>query len=300
MRLCNYRQAGGSLEAGFVLGDRVMPLASSVGPGPLGPTRLADALDGAGRTRFGVGRAVPLGLVELGPPLCPVPSFRDFYAFEAHVKTARARRGLEMVPEWYELPVFYFSNPAAMLGPDDPLVAPAHGEWLDFELEIGCFIGRAGRDIPVEEAEAHIAGYTVLNDWSLRDVQRREMKVGLGPAKGKDFATSIGPLLVTPDELEPRRAGKGYDLELVARVNGEEYSRGNWKDVHYSFAEMIARASQGVTLRPGDLLGSGTVGTGCILELGPEAVGGWLRPGDVVELEVDELGLLRTEILPPT
>jgi fumarylacetoacetate (FAA) hydrolase len=300
MRLCNFRAAAGEpLEAGMLLGSRVMPLATALGPGPLGPTRLHDAVDGSGQSRFGMGRAHPLGQVRMGPPLCPVPSFRDFYAFENHVKAARQRRGLEMVPEWYELPVFYFSNPAAMLGPDQPLVAPAHGEQLDFELELGCFIGREGRDIPVELAEEHIAGYTVLNDWSLRDLQRQEMKVGLGPAKGKDFATSIGPLLVTPDELEPHRAGKGYDLEMVARVNGKQVSRGNWKEIHFSFAQMIARASQGVTLRPGDLLGSGTVGTGCILELGPEATGGWLGPGDVVELEVQELGLLRTEIVAP-
>jgi fumarylacetoacetate (FAA) hydrolase len=236
-------------------------------------------------------------VVDLGDRQLPLRSFRDFYAFEQHVKTARGRRGLEMIPEWYELPVFYFSNPRSMIPDGAPLRAPPYGERLDYELEVACVIGSEGRDLSLEEAEAHVLGYAVLNDWSLRDVQRREMKVGLGPAKGKDFATSLGPLLVTPDELEERRQGKGYRLAMVARVNGRELSRGSWSSISYSFAEMIARASQGVTLYPGDVIGSGTVGTGCILELGAERAGGWLKPGDSVELEVERLGILRNQIV---
>ena len=234
-----------------------------------------------------------------GDRVLPVPSFRDFYAFEQHVRDARARRGLEMIPEWYDQPVFYFSNPSSIVGHEAPVEAPAHGEWLDFELEVAAVIGRSGRDIRVEDAEAYIAGYTVLNDWSLRDVQRHEMKVGLGPAKGKDFATSLGPRLVTPGELEDCRSGKGYDLAMTARINGREVSRGNWRDITFGFAEMIAHASQGVWLHPGDVIGSGTVGTGCILELGPESTGGWLKAGDTVELEIERLGVLRNPIVAP-
>jgi fumarylacetoacetate (FAA) hydrolase len=235
-------------------------------------------------------------VVHLAPVPDP-PAFRDFYAFEAHVRAARARRGLEMVPEWYEAPVFYFSNPGALLGHGEPLAAPRYTAELDFELEVACVIGIGGRDIPAAEAERYIAGYTILNDWSARDVQRREMRVGLGPAKGKDFATSAGPCLVTPDELADRRAGRAFDLEMTARINGRTVSRGNLGEIHYGFPEMIERASQGAALRPGDLIGTGTVGTGCILELGPDATGGWLGPGDVVELEVERLGVLRTPIV---
>ena len=245
-------------------------------------------------------RPVPLDEVLLRPPFKPINSFRDFYAFEDHVKAARGKRGLEMIPQWYDSPVFYFSNHQSIIAHDVPLVAPEHGEQLDFELEIGCVLGAGGRNIPVEQAGSHILGYTVLNDWSLRDLQRQEMKVGLGPAKGKDFGTSLGPLLVTPDELEDRRAGKGYDLSMVARVNGKQLSAGNWKQIHYSFEEMIARASRGVELFPGDLLGSGTVGTGCILELGPDNTGGWIKAGDTVELEVERLGVLRTQVVSAT
>ncbi|MGZ0050256.1 fumarylacetoacetate hydrolase family protein [Brevibacillus gelatini] len=238
---------------------------------------------------------VALQKVRLGSPLPRPASFRDFYAFEAHVKTARARRGLKMIPEWYEFPVFYFSNTAAFHGPEASIRRPKATQWLDYELEVACVIGKAGTDIPVERAHEHIAGYCILNDWSARDIQREEVKVGLGPAKGKDFATSMGPWLVTPDELAdvrvPGEKGDRYDLTMVARVNGVEYSRGNLRDIHYTFAEMIARASQDCTLYPGDVIGSGTVGTGCILELGPEQYG-WLAPGDVVELEVERLGVL--------
>lgn len=235
--------------------------------------------------------------VRWGGAQLPLGSFRDFYAFEAHVRSARARRGLEVPAAWYDLPVFYFGNHRALLAHDEPLVAPSHGRWLDYELEVACVIGRGGRDIPAERALEHVAGFTVLNDWSLRDLQREEMAVGLGPAKGKDFATSIGPALVTPDEIEDRRDGLGYDLAMVARVNGRELSRGSFASIGYSFGTMIARASRGVALEPGDLIGSGTVGTGCLLELGPEVHGGWLAPGDVVELEVERLGVLRTPIV---
>jgi 2-keto-4-pentenoate hydratase/2-oxohepta-3-ene-1,7-dioic acid hydratase in catechol pathway len=200
--------------------------------------------------------------------------------------------------------VFYFSNHNAIITHGDELTAPRHGQWLDYELEVAAVIGKRCQDVAADDADNVIAGFTIMNDWSLRDLQREEVKVGLGPAKGKDFATSLGPYLVTPDELEDRRSGKGYDLEMVARVNGVVLSRGNWRDIHWSFGEMIARASQGVSLQPGDAIGSGTVGSGCILELGADNVAaklgrdtGWLQAGDVVELEVERLGVLRNKLV---
>ena len=230
-----------------------------------------------------------------------IPSFRDFYTFEEHVRNARKKRGLEMVPEWYDAPVFYFSNVAGIVGPDSPIRKPPETQELDYELEIAVVIGREGRDIAVAEADAYIAGFTILNDWSARDIQREEMKVGLGPAKGKDFATSIGPCLVTRDELEAyalpdRRFGAFYDLTMTAHVNGREYSRGNAKNMRWSFAELIAQASRNTILKPGDLIGSGTVGTGCITEF-PEGTYPWLQPGDIVRLEIQGIGVLENRVV---
>ncbi|WP_456272151.1 fumarylacetoacetate hydrolase family protein [Bacillus sp. AK031] len=233
--------------------------------------------------------------VSIKAPLPRPVSLRDFYAFEEHVKTARKNRGLDVVPEWYELPVFYFTNHLAVKGEGDEIVRPAGCSWLDYELEIAVVIGKEGRDIRKEDAEEYIFGYCIMNDWSARDLQREEMKVGLGPAKGKDFATSIGPYVATKDELEQFRSGDRYDLKMTAKVNGRELSSGNFKSIYYTFAEMIERASAGVTLYPGEVIGSGTVGTGCILELGTE-VHRWLEPGDKVELEITGLGTLRNEI----
>lgn len=237
--------------------------------------------------------------VQLLPPVYP-RSFRDFYAFEQHVMNARRKRGLEMVPEWYEAPVFYFSNTTSIVGPGTPIRKPSETNELDYELEVAVIIGREGGDIPVEEADDFIAGFTILNDWSARDVQRREMKVGLGPAKGKDFATSLGPTLVTPDALEDRILdrirGNRYDLAMTASVNGREYSRGNLRDMRWTFAELIAEASRNTVLKPGDLIGSGTVGTGCITEF-PEGTFPWLQPGDTVRLEVERLGALENRIV---
>jgi fumarylacetoacetate (FAA) hydrolase len=202
---------------------------------------------------------------------------RDFYAFERHVREARAQRGLEVAPEWYQIPVFYFSNPAAIRGPDDDVSFPSSSSAWDYELEAAAVIG----------AEGKVAGFTIMNDWSARDLQKMEMAVGLGPAKGKDFATSLGPVLVTPDELGDLR------LEMAARVNGEERSRGNLADMHWTWDDLVTFAGRDTRLLPGDVLGSGTVGTGCILEHGD---GRWLRPGDVVELEIDGIGVLRNVV----
>jgi 2-keto-4-pentenoate hydratase/2-oxohepta-3-ene-1,7-dioic acid hydratase in catechol pathway len=232
------------------------------------------------------------------PPVLRPPSFRDFYAFEQHVKTCRARRGLEMLPAWYEIPVFYFSNSSALIGHGGEVCAPAGSKELDFELELGVFIGRPGRDIAPERAWDHVAGFTVLNDFSARDLQRVEVTVGLGPAKAKDFATGLGPWLVTRDECADRIKGEHLTLEMVARVNGRELSRGNVASLYHSIPRLIAQASRDAELFPGDLIGTGTVGTGCILELGPESTGGWLKPGDVVELEIERLGTLRHQIVP--
>jgi fumarylacetoacetate (FAA) hydrolase len=240
--------------------------------------------------------------VELLAPL-PFPrTIRDFYAFEQHVKTARSLRGLDMIPEWYDHPVFYYSNPGAVYGPGADIPYPRGSKEVDYELEIACVIGRPGRDILADDANEYIAGYLIMNDWSARDTWRNfESKLSMGPAKSKDFANSLGPWLVTPDELEDRREGRGsdtrYNLTMLARVNGRELSRGNASTLTHTFADMIEWASTDVWLRPGDVLGSGTVGTGCILELRPENTGGWLKPGDEVELEIERLGVLRNRLV---
>jgi fumarylacetoacetate (FAA) hydrolase len=244
----------------------------------------------------GAEMALPLEEVRLLAPLPRPPSLRDFYAFEQHVATAARNRGRHVAPAWYEIPVFYFSNHTSIYGPGADVPLP-RTEALDYELEIACVIGRAGRDIAEEDATEYIAGYTIMNDWSARDVQAEEMAVGLGPAKGKDFATSLGPWLVTPDELEDLELGDGrYNLTMLARVNGVERSRGNFRDIYYTFAQMIARASRDATLYPGDVLGSGTVGTGCLLEL-TAGQGPWLAEGDIVELEISGLGTLRNRVM---
>jgi fumarylacetoacetate (FAA) hydrolase len=266
MKLCTFTAEGGDPRPGRIEGDRVVELEAP---------DLASVL-GADAAPREIGDLALAG-VRLCAPIPEPPAVRDFFAFEQHVATARANRGAEVPAEWYEIPVFYFTNPAAIFGPDDVIPYPQMSEELDYELEVAAVIGRGGQ----------ISGFTVMNDWSARDLQRQEVKVGLGPAKGKDFATSLGPVLVTSDEFD------GSAAEMVARVNGEERSRGNVGDLYHSWEAILARASLNTRLRPGDVLGSGTVGTGCILEADD---GRWLAAGDVVELEVEGIGTLRNTV----
>lgn len=273
----------GWLQNGQVRADELRMIADDLVAG-------ADSVTLQGHER----RIYALDDVKLCSPLNAPPSIRDFYAFEEHVATANANRGREVPAQWYEVPVFYFSHPREIYGTDDIIPYPPNSEKLDYELEVACVIGKEGRDIAPDEAEDYIFGYMIYNDWSARDIQVQEMRVGLGPAKGKDFAQSFGPYLVTPDELADVHTDRPgvYDLTMTARVNGEERSRGNWRTLHWSFGEMLARASAGVTLHPGDVIGSGTVGSGCLLEL-TKAQGPYLQAGDVVELEIERLGVLR-------
>jgi 2-keto-4-pentenoate hydratase/2-oxohepta-3-ene-1,7-dioic acid hydratase in catechol pathway len=299
MRWATFRE-GGAERAGLVIGGDVHALP----PGE----RLIDLLGDDGerlaaageRAERGPAEVLALDRVSLLAPVPRPPSIRDFYAFEEHVRTARRTRGLEMEPAWYKLPVFYFTNPACVRGTGDDVAVPPGCAELDFELEVAAVVGMAGSDLDPDEAERHIAGFCVMNDWSARDLQRHEMAVGLGPAKGKDFATTLGPVLVTPDELAPYRRGKAYDLAMRASVNGKEYSRGNLSDIYWSFGEMLAHASRGTEIVPGDVIGSGTCGTGCILEL--SLVHGadrypWLAPGDAVALEVERLGRVENRVV---
>lgn len=309
MKLVTFLNAQGHARAGWIADDRWVVDMQAASGGTL-PSSMLDfiALGQAGireveRIQSESVTLTPssavygLEQVSLLAPLPNPPSIRDFYAFEQHVKHARARRGLAMVPEWYEIPAFYFTNHRAVHGPEQQIGRPARTRKLDYELEIACVIGREGRNIQAAEAEEWIYGYCIMNDWSARDIQAEEVKIGLGPAKGKDFATSLGPYLVTKDELERYRTkdGSRYDLEMQAYVNGSRLSYGNAKDMYYTFAQMIERASEEVMLYPGDILGSGTVGTGCILELGEETHR-WLEPGDTVELCITGLGVLRNFI----
>ena len=239
--------------------------------------------------------------VAFGPPVLRPPSLRDFYAFEAHVRTMWARRNQEVPEAWHRLAIFYFSNVSEIRGPDDPVWAPRGSSELDFELEVAAVVDIQVIDLPASRGEEVIGGYAILNDWFARDLQRDESTVRLGPAKGKDFATTVGPWLVTPDELADARTGKGFDLAMTARVetNGGRVgiSDGRWCDAAFSFGEMLERASADVHLRPGDLIGSGTVGTGCLLEVRDSTLKRWLEPGDEVVLAIDRLGELRSPVV---
>lgn len=237
------------------------------------------------------------GDLAFGPPILEPPSFRDFYAFERHVGTMWKRRDMEIPEAWYRLPIFYFSNVSEIRGPGDPVWAPGGSSELDYELEVAAVVDTPVRDLDAGRGEEAIGGYTILNDWSARDLQREETTVRLGPAKGKDFASTFGPWLVTPDELADTRRDKGYDLAMSASVNGLECSRGTWSSARFSFGEMIERASADVRLRPGDLIGSGTVGTGCLLEVRDDTLGRYLEPGDTVTLAIERLGELTAPIV---
>lgn len=235
--------------------------------------------------------------LDFGPPILEPPSLRDFYAFEQHVGTMWKRRDMQIPEAWYRLPIFYFSNTSEIRGPGEAVWAPKGSAELDYELEVAALVDTSARDLDSARGEEAIGGYLVMNDWSARDLQREETTVRLGPAKGKDFATSIGPWLVTPDELADVRRDKGYDLAMTACVNGQELSRGSWATAHFSFGEMIERASADVRLRPGDLIGSGTVGTGCLLEIRDEILKRYLEPGDVVTLAIERLGELTAPVV---
>lgn len=290
MRWVSYTSTvDGGEHAALVAGDELRAVPSTL----LELLRSDGLTDAAALTASDPFEVLPLASTPLLAPIPTPPSVRDFMSFESHVVTSMAAIGSQVDPVWYRQPVFYFTNPAAIRGPvADIPIAPGSLQF-DYELEVAAIIGRAGSDIDPTDAESYIAGYTIFCDWSARDVQMREMRVGLGPAKGKDTATSLGPWLVTPDELEPYRTPSGYDLGMSVSVNGREYSTGSWGTIYWTFAQMIAYASRGTRLVPGDVIGSGTVGTGCILELGRVHGGDaypWLEPGDLVELEVEGLG----------
>ena len=274
MRLVTFRTSDG-VAVGRLEGDRIAHLAA--------PDMLT-WLRGEGTEETGA--ATALEDATLLAPVPEPPSVRDFFAFEEHVATGWRRRGGEIPPAWFEIPVFYFSNPASIHGPGEPVRKPAATSLLDFELEVAAVIGAEGR----------IAGFTLFNDWSARDVQREEMTVGLGPAKGKDFAISLGPWLVTPDEL-PLRNGR-LAVTATATVNGAQLTHSDASEMHWSWDEVLAHAARDTRLRPGDVIGSGTLNRGCLLELGPlPGTDRFLEPGDVVELAADGLGVLRTEIV---
>ena len=252
-------------------------------------------------------------IVSEGNLLAPVPhptSCRDGYAFRQHVAAARRNRKVEMIPEFDQYPIFYFTNHNAIQGPGEIWCMPDHFQKLDFELEAAVVIGKEGRNIRADKADEYIAGFMIMNDMSARTLQMEEMVLNLGPAKGKDFSTVIGPWLVTPDELEPfkipakkNHVGNNYNLSMKCFVNGKKVSEGNLGDMDWTFAEIIERCAYGVDIFPGDVIGSGTVGTGCFLELNgtgllndPNYKTQWLQPDDVVEMEIDCLGKLSNTI----
>jgi len=271
------------------------------------PSTMLEFLEGGASAMAAAQRAfdyvVTIGATNQGPSgetmfyrtgdvttIAPLPnpsSLRDFIAFENHIAATSKKRGQPIPPEWYKFPVYYKGNHRTIIGPDQDLPWPLETTKLDYELELACVIGRSGRDIPEREAQDYIAGYTIMNDFSARDIQFQEMACRLGPAKGKDFATALGPCLLTPEEIADLGA-----LTMIARVNGEEWSRGRFGTIHWSFPQMIAHVSRGETIYPGDVFGSGTVGGGCGLEMDR-----YLKPGDIVELEIQPIGILKTKVV---
>ncbi len=274
--------------------------------------QLAQACDKAIKEgRIGKERGIPVEGLEMLAPVPFPPTCRDAYAFRQHVETARRNRDVPMIPEFDQFPVFYFTNPHSVQGPGEILCMPDHLQKLDFEMEAAVVISKPARNITADEADEYIAGLMIMNDMSARLLQADEMKLNLGPAKGKDFATVLGPWLVTIDELEAfevpckkGHTGKSWNLEMRCTVNGKQVSKGNLSDMDWTFAEIIERCAYGVTLLPGDVIGSGTVGTGCFLEINGTAKLNdaayeeqWLQVGDVIEMEVDGLGKLTNKIV---
>ena len=280
-----------SSQPALVIDDRVHTL-----PYPDMQAVIAAGADATRAARRASKESLSFEEVTFHAPIQPA-TLRDFYAFETHVKTANRNRGQEVPENWYKFPVFYFSNPNNNYGHEDVIPYPSYTQALDYELEIAVVIGKPGKDILPEHAPDHIFGYTIFNDWSARDLQVQEMKVNFGPVKSKDFACSFGPVILTQEELADKATERPgvFDLEMIARVNGVELSRGNFNDIYWSFGDILARASQSVMLNPGDVIGSGTVGTGCLYEL-TRNQGPWLKHGDVVELEIERIGVLRNTI----
>ena len=256
-------------------------------------------------------KGIPLDELDLLSPIPFPTSCRDGYAFRQHVAAARRNRKVDMIPEFDQYPIFYFTNHHSVQGPGSVVCMPDHFHKLDFELEAAIVICRHGRNIPAELADSYIGGLMIMNDLSARGLQMEEMKLNLGPAKGKDFATAVGPMLVTLKELEEfeipakkNHIGKSWNLEMKCSVNGKLVSLGNLGDMDWTFAEIIERASYGVDLYPGDIIGSGTVGTGCFLELNgtgklndPDYPEQWLQEGDIIEMEIENLGKLVNTIV---
>ncbi|MEA5426518.1 fumarylacetoacetate hydrolase family protein [Arcicella lustrica] len=240
----------------------------------------------------------PLSEVQLLAPLPNPRSFRDYIGFEMHMLNASKSFGHTIGQEWYEMPIFYFTNHHGIYGPDDEIKRPEGETKMDIELEIACIIGKKGKDIKAEEAQDYIFGYTVFNDWTARAIQRREMMIPLGPHKGKDFANAIGPCIVTKDEMEQYMGENGrFNLRMTSKINGVQVCDGNYNTVYYTFGQMIERASENnVTMMPGDILGSGTVGWGSLIE-NNFTVHRPLEPGDIVELEIEGIGVLRNKVI---
>lgn len=322
MKIVTYLDNNGNSKLGLVINGGIADVAShSKQSGIALPDSMTDLLNGGDSAMNDLRKLeVLLSRNEFEPAqvaklLSPIPnptSCRDGYAFRQHVAAARRNRGVEMIPEFDQYPIFYFTNHNAVFGEGDIICEADHFDKLDFELEWACVIGKRGKNIPSSEADSYIAGFTIMNDLSARTLQMEEMKLNLGPAKGKDFATTLGPWLVTPDELEDVRVqtpfGFNYKLSMTAKHNGELISEGNTADMTWTFAEIIERASYGVELYPGDVIGSGTVGTGCYLELNgtrsliaKEKVESytpvWLRDGDTIELTIDRLGTLTNRMV---
>lgn len=300
MRWLTFDERSGTSRIGVVVGDNVhgaepgMTMTALLSAGPDEIALFAEQLVSA------PSHIAALNEVDVRLPIEP-KSIRDSAGFIQHLRNVAASTGRVIDDRFSTFPPFYFTNHAAAVGPTDDVCPPEATEQLDFELEVAAIIGTGGRDIAVDDAEAHIFGYTIFCDWSARDLQMFERDL-FGPVKGKDFANTLGPFIVTPEELEPFRSNNSYALKMQAFINGELVSDGMWDTIDWGFPDMVAYASRGTTLVPGDVLGSGTVPTGCLFEhfsLNREAFRGWLKPGDEVRLVVEQLGETRQTIVAP-
>jgi len=293
MRIARVLLSGASRTAVIDADSAVHVLAPGVS--------VLDALGAVDHTALVAGaEAVAISEVRLLAPLDP-PSFRDFSVFERHVEGIVMGIGRTVPEVWYESPFCYFSNPAAIIGPGDGVPMPPGCQELDFELEVAVVVGRAGTNLRPDEARSYIAGYTILNDWSARDLQLSETRLGLGVCKGKDFSTTLGPWVVTADEFEEHRSGDRLDVRMKASVNGRELGSDTLANMAWSFEELLSYASRGTWVRPGDVIGSGTCGSGCLWEMRGRFGGDeypWLKPGDSVELSVDGIGSFTNIVTP--